>query len=48
MPALHHKADSIRKAESLLAAVRRDQEQLVAELPTNYDFLRNLHRNGTH
>jgi tryptophan halogenase len=38
-----YKPESIKKAEPLFAEVKRQQKDLLATLPTNYDFLRKLH-----
>jgi tryptophan 6-halogenase len=43
LPALSYKPESIRAAESLFDQVRRDGEALVDTLPTNYEYLRELH-----
>jgi tryptophan halogenase len=43
LPALTYKPESITAAESLFEGVKRKQEELVATLPSNYEFLRRLH-----
>jgi tryptophan 6-halogenase len=43
LPALTYKPESIRAAEDLFATVQRDQEELSRTLPTNYEYLRELH-----
>ncbi|HKS46436.1 MAG TPA: tryptophan halogenase family protein [Amycolatopsis sp.] len=43
LPAIAHKTDSIQVAESLFATIKSQQRELVASLPTNYEFLRQLH-----
>jgi hypothetical protein len=43
MPALTYKPGSVRAAEQLFDEVRRDQQALVDSLPTNYEYLRQLH-----
>lgn len=43
LPALAYKPQSIDAAEELFAAVRQQQDDLVATLPTNYEYLRQLH-----
>jgi tryptophan halogenase len=42
LPALAHKPDSIKAADLLLEEVKRRQSELVAALPSNYDYLRTL------
>jgi hypothetical protein len=43
LPLITHKPESVRAAEMLLADVKAQQRDLVASLPTNYEFLRRLH-----
>jgi hypothetical protein len=43
LPALTYKPDSISAAERLFETVKHKQRELVAALPSNYDFLRRLH-----
>jgi tryptophan 6-halogenase len=43
MPLLAHKPDSVQAADTLFDAIKEQQEELVATLPSNYDFLRQLH-----
>ncbi len=43
LPIIAHKPASIQVAESLFDAVKSQQRQLVATLPSNYEFLRQLH-----
>jgi len=43
LPALTYKSDSIRAAETLFDDVRREQRRLVESLPTNYQYLQELH-----
>ena len=43
MPALMHKKDSLAKAEPLFAEVKRRQRELLATLPTTYEYLKHLH-----
>jgi tryptophan 6-halogenase len=43
LPALRHKPDSRRQAEPLFAEVKRKQADLVANLPSTYEYLRALH-----
>lgn len=42
-PPLAYRADAADKALATLAAVKRAQAALVAELPTNYEFLKRFH-----
>lgn len=42
-PALTYKPESIRAAERLFEEVQREQRRLVETLPTNYEYLRELH-----
>jgi hypothetical protein len=44
MPALRHKKGAELKAEPLFAEVKRQQRELVATLPTTYEYLKHLHR----
>jgi tryptophan halogenase len=43
LPLLTYKPESIKKAEPLFAEVKRQQKELLDTLPTNYQFLRQLH-----
>ncbi len=43
LPILSHRPDSVAAAESLFQAVKSKQRDLVATLPSNYEFLRRLH-----
>lgn len=43
LPALTYKPDAIKAAEQLFEAVKQKQDELVAVLPSNYDYLRQLH-----
>jgi len=44
MPALSYKEESIQAAEALFASVQRQRQELVKELPSNYEYLRQLHK----
>lgn len=44
LPLLTYKSDSIAKAEKLFTAVQSEQRDLVATLPSNYEFLMGMHR----
>jgi hypothetical protein len=46
MPALTYKTESIQGAESVFGEVKQRQQYLLNTLPTNYEFLRQLHGNG--
>jgi len=43
LPALTYKKKSQQEAEPVFAEVKRQQQELLATLPSNYDFLRQLH-----
>jgi tryptophan 6-halogenase len=43
LPALTYKPNAIQAAEELFAEVRRQQQRLAAELPTNFEYLSELH-----
>jgi hypothetical protein len=43
LPALAHKPESQRAAEDIFARVQRDQQELSRTLPSNYEYLRELH-----
>jgi hypothetical protein len=43
LPALTHKPESIQAAEGMLAMVRERQSELLATLPSSYDYLCRLH-----
>jgi tryptophan halogenase len=43
LPALSYRPESVRGAEPLFEKVKREQRDLVATLPTNLEFLRQLH-----
>jgi tryptophan halogenase len=43
LPALAYKPDSITRARPLFAEVKRQQNELLEKLPSNYEFLRTLH-----
>lgn len=43
LPVLTYKPSSVRAADSIFDEIKRRQLELVATLPTNYDFLRKLH-----
>jgi tryptophan halogenase len=43
LPALAYKPESIRRAQPLLADVKRQQQKMLDTLPTNYEYLRQLH-----
>jgi tryptophan halogenase len=43
MPALRHKRDAQAKAAPLFAEVKRQQRELLATLPTTYEYLKHLH-----
>jgi len=43
LPALAHRPDSVRSAEVLFEQVRKEQQELLNTLPSNYEFLRGLH-----
>jgi tryptophan halogenase len=46
LPLMTYKPESVKKAEPLFAEVKRQQKELLATLPTNYEFLRQLHNAG--
>ncbi len=43
LPAIGYKPESIKAAERLFDAVKQEQDELVATLPSNYDWLCRLH-----
>jgi len=43
LPAIGYKPESIKAAELLFDAVKQEQDELVAILPSNYDWLCRLH-----
>src|SRR5262249_40868819 len=43
LPLLAHKTDSVRKAEELFTRVKQQQQDLLQALPSNFDYLRQLH-----
>jgi tryptophan halogenase len=43
LPIMTYKPESIKKAEPLFAKVKQQQKELLETLPTNYEFLRQLH-----
>jgi tryptophan halogenase len=43
LPALRYKPESVKAAAGLFADVKRRQRELARTLPTNYDYLRELH-----
>lgn len=43
LPSITYKPAAIKAAESLFESVKQRQRELVATLPTNYEFLRELH-----
>ncbi|MEV6596466.1 tryptophan halogenase family protein [Actinoplanes sp. NPDC051346] len=43
LPSLAHKPASVQNGDRLLERVKQQQAELVATLPTNYEFLRRLH-----
>jgi tryptophan halogenase len=43
LPAIAHKPESTRAADALFQQVKRQQRELVAKLPSNYEFLKRLH-----
>ncbi|HEX6518964.1 MAG TPA: tryptophan halogenase family protein, partial [Streptosporangiaceae bacterium] len=43
LPALTYKKESIAGAESIFEKVKRQQQHMLATLPTNYEFLKLLH-----
>lgn len=45
IPSLRYRPESRRKAEHVFRALKSQSSQLAAELPSNYEFLRTLHRN---
>jgi tryptophan 6-halogenase len=45
-PILHHKPGAVAAAESLFERVKQRQKELAATLPSNYEYLRNLHGLG--
>ncbi|HEX3131336.1 MAG TPA: tryptophan halogenase family protein [Thermoanaerobaculia bacterium] len=45
MPALRHRANAQQRAEPLFAEVKRQQRELLATLPTTYEYLKQLHAN---
>jgi tryptophan 6-halogenase len=42
-PITAHKPESVRAADSLFEAIKSRQRELVATLPSNYEYLRRLH-----
>lgn len=46
LPLLTYKTASVQKAEAAFAEVKRQQKHLLETLPTNYQFLRQLHGAG--
>ena len=45
MPALRHRKDSQARAEPLFSQIKRQQNELLSTLPTNYEYLKQLHAN---
>jgi tryptophan halogenase len=45
MPALRHRANAKERAEPIFARVKSQQRELLATLPTNYEYLKQLHAN---
>ncbi len=43
LPAIAHKPDAARTADALFKRVKEQQRELVATLPSNYEFLKRLH-----
>ena len=43
LPAIAHKPDSARAAGALFQRVKEQQRELVATLPSNYEFLKQMH-----
>jgi tryptophan halogenase len=43
LPSIRYKPDSQRKAEEMFEQIRRRADVLYSELPSNYEFLRQLH-----
>jgi tryptophan halogenase len=43
LPLMTYKPESVQRAEPLFARVKKQQKELLATLPTNYEFLRQLH-----
>ncbi len=43
LPMLAYKTEAVQQAEQLFAEVKCQQKELLATLPSNYDFLRKLH-----
>jgi tryptophan 6-halogenase len=43
LPIIAHTSESVRAAESLFDKIKSRQRELVATLPSNYEFLRQLH-----
>ena len=46
LPALTYKPDSVGRAEKVFAELKRQQGELLAGLPSHYEYLRRLHGNG--
>ena len=46
LPVLAHKPESVARAEALFAEIKQRQQELLATLPTNAEFLRQLHGAG--
>ena len=44
IPSIRYRADSREKAETLFQEIKHRSAELYAELPTNYEFLKTLHR----
>jgi tryptophan halogenase len=47
LPLLTYKTASIEKARPIFEDVKRRQAELIASLPSNYEFLKQLHRKAT-
>jgi tryptophan halogenase len=43
IPSIRYRPESLRKAEEHFARIKRQSAELQAKLPTNRDFLRQLH-----
>ena len=44
IPSIRYKPDSIRNAEEIFQRIKRESAELQAKLPTNHEFLKQLHR----
>jgi hypothetical protein len=46
LPTLQYRTRALASAEAAFAEVKRQQQRLVAEFPSNYDYLRRIHGDG--